>query len=92
MPSRFLGEIPPTVLSGGVGVRVDAPGDRSLDYSVGQAEEGGATVGMRVRHPVFGLGTILGVSGSGIGQKLRIRFERAGVKTIAVRYANLELG
>jgi DNA helicase-2/ATP-dependent DNA helicase PcrA len=45
-----------------------------------------------VRHPVFGAGTILEVSGKGTGQKLRIRFDRAGVKAILVRYANLELG
>jgi hypothetical protein len=30
--------------------------------------------------------------GKGPGQKLRIRFERAGVKTIMVRFADLELG
>jgi DNA helicase-2/ATP-dependent DNA helicase PcrA len=48
--------------------------------------------GLRVRHPIFGSGTILEVSGSGPNQKLRIRFERAGVKTVVARYANLELG
>jgi DNA helicase-2/ATP-dependent DNA helicase PcrA len=48
--------------------------------------------GLRVRHPIFGPGTILEVSGSGPNQKLRIRFERAGVKTVVTRYANLELG
>jgi DNA helicase-2/ATP-dependent DNA helicase PcrA len=47
---------------------------------------------MRVRHPIFGAGTVLEVSGSGPGQALRIRFDRAGVKKIIVRYANLELG
>ena len=29
--------------------------------------------------------------GSDLNQKLRIKFERAGVKTVMVRYANLEL-
>ena len=48
--------------------------------------------GLRVRHPVFGPGSILAVSGDGAGQKLRIRFDRAGVKTVLVRYAKLELG
>ena len=48
--------------------------------------------GLRVRHPIFGPGTILEVSGAGANQKLRIRFERAGVKTVVTRYANLELG
>ena len=59
-------------------------------------DEGGAggvvAPGLRVRHPIFGPGTILEVSGSGAGQKLRIRFERAGVKSVVTRYANLELG
>ena len=45
-----------------------------------------------MRHPIFGPGVVLQVVGSGANQKLRIRFERAGVKTIVVRYANLELG
>jgi hypothetical protein len=31
------------------------------------------------------------VLGAGGGEKLRIRFDRAGVKTVLVRYANLEL-
>ncbi len=94
-PSRFLREIPPEVVTGRVAEaeRRSSEG-RSLDYSYGEAEPeaGVATPGMRVRHPVFGAGRILEVSGRGIGQKLRIRFDRAGVKTIVVRFANLELG
>ena len=39
-----------------------------------------------------GLRDALQVLGSGAGRKLRIRFERAGVKTIVVRYAKLEIG
>ena len=46
---------------------------------------------MRVRHSVFGVGVILSSSGQGLNQKLKIKFERAGVKTVMVRYANLEL-
>jgi DNA helicase-2/ATP-dependent DNA helicase PcrA len=75
--------------------------DRSLDYSYSQVSadgsqdpaDGGDTgtfAGMRVRHQVFGLGTILAVMGDGLNQKLKIRFDRAGVKTVMVRYANLE--
>ncbi|HET6303322.1 MAG TPA: UvrD-helicase domain-containing protein [Myxococcota bacterium] len=92
-PSRFLREIPPEVVAGRVAEPRAFEG-RSLDYSYAEAEpaEGVAAAGMRVRHPVFGAGTILEVTGRGPGQKLRIRFDRAGVKTIVVRYANLELG
>jgi len=100
VPSRFLREIPEEVLQGErpearepgpLGGRRD---DASLDYSYGQgeAEAAGAAIprGMRVRHPVFGAGSVLDVSGAGPNQKLRVRFDRVGVKTLVLRFANLE--
>jgi len=96
MPSRFLREIP-----GELTERLGAPSyesrDDRYDYSYDQrpapgGDEGGVVRGTRVRHPIFGAGTVLEVSGSGRDQALRIRFDRAGVKKIVVRYANLELG
>ncbi len=93
-PSRFLREIPASVLADGEPQAPFDPGpaDPSLDYSYGQAEAGDAAVarGVRVRHPVFGLGSVLDVMGTGAGQKLRIRFDRVGVKTVMVRFANLD--
>ena len=69
-----------------------------FDYSYAQdvpaddsPGEGGVAVGTMVRHPVFGRGQVLAVIGSDLNQKLRIKFERAGVKTVMVRFANLEL-
>jgi DNA helicase-2/ATP-dependent DNA helicase PcrA len=92
-PSRFLREIPPSVLAGPAEEDGECDeGEPSLDYSYGQLEAPEVAPGLRVRHPVFGPGSVLSVSGEGLGQKLRIRFERAGVKTVMVRYANLELG
>ena len=35
-------------------------------------------------------GTVVAVIGSGLDQKLKINFQKAGVKTVLVRYANLE--
>jgi DNA helicase-2/ATP-dependent DNA helicase PcrA len=99
VPSRFLREIPEEVLQGELPeARETGPlgrrDDASLDYSYGQAdaEPAGAAIprGMRVRHPVFGYGTVLDVSGAGPGQKLRVRFDRVGVKTLVLRFANLE--
>jgi DNA helicase-2/ATP-dependent DNA helicase PcrA len=98
VPSRFLREIPsglvedlsPRRRTGSA--RAD---DRVLDYSFDQspdASDAGASVGARVRHPVFGAGTILAAQGAGPGRKLRIRFDRAGVKTVLVRFAQLEYG
>ena len=65
-----------------------------VDYSEAQAapdEIPGVRHGTRVEHPVFGAGTIMEVAGSGASTKLRIRFDRAGMKTIVLRYAQLRL-
>ncbi len=95
--SRFLSEIPQELLDGEL---PDAPpasrgGDYAIDYSYAQEEAGessaGLGPGLRVRHPIFGEGTVLQVAGGGQGQKLRIRFDRVGVKTVLLRFANLEV-
>jgi len=103
-PSRFLAEIPAALVEqlGAPGWNGEArDAGPAYDYSYDQSrsargasatDEGGVTRGMRVRHPIFGYGSVLEVIGSGPGQALRIRFDRAGVKKIIVRYANLELG
>jgi len=106
-PSRFLQEIPEELIetlgtaSRGARARAGASSGRSgggessrFDYSYAQDEAGegeGVAIGTLVRHPVFGRGEVLAVMGSDLNQKLRIKFERAGVKTVMVRYANLEL-
>ncbi len=98
-PSRFLREIPPDLVEGLRRLRERAPAapsQRSYDYSYDQSpapdDGSGLGVGVRVTHPIFGAGSVLAVQGAGPGKKLRIRFDRAGVKTVLVRYANLELG
>jgi DNA helicase-2/ATP-dependent DNA helicase PcrA len=91
-PSRFLSEIP-SRLTLGAALDVRAERGRALDYSVGQSDEEGAIQsarGARVRHPIFGEGTVLEASGSGAGRKLRVRFDRVGVKTVVLRFAQLE--
>ncbi len=47
--------------------------------------------GQRVEHPVFGRGAIVKVMGGGASAKADIRFDRAGVKTIVLRYAQLRI-
>jgi DNA helicase-2/ATP-dependent DNA helicase PcrA len=103
-PSRFIQEIPDELIetlgTAARGARPRArPAGRAaessrFDYSYGQEEDpeaNGVGVGTRVRHPVFGRGEVLAVVGTDLNQKLRIKFERAGVKTVMVRFANLEL-
>ena len=99
-PSRFLDEIPEKLVEhlesrrSRSSSRNASRGEASFDYSYSQASDGGEgeiRPGTRVRHPVFGFGEIVAVMGSGLNQKLKIRFERAGVKTVVVRFANLEM-
>lgn len=61
-----------------------------MDYAYSQEESSSAHEGQRVRHAVFGEGTIMLASGSGENAKLKIRFDRVGIKTVMVRFANLE--
>jgi len=100
-PSRFLSEIPAALVEGSSpdarfarSARPAPSAGRMLDYSFAQSEPadpGSPRRGSRVRHPIFGEGSVLEVQGSGPGQKLRIQFARAGIKTVILRYANLEL-
>jgi DNA helicase-2/ATP-dependent DNA helicase PcrA len=48
-------------------------------------------IGTRVRHPKYGLGTILEVEGEGEDRKLTVSFEDYGAKKLLERYANLQL-
>src|SRR5690625_1114841 len=45
--------------------------------------------GERVRHPRFGLGTIVGVAGEGNRVELTVVFDEAGARRLSARYANL---
>ena len=99
-PSRFLAEIPAALVERlGLSDIESRDSHPAYDYSYDQSrgsrtgsggEAGAVARGMRVRHPIFGPGTVLEVSGAGLDQALRIRFDRAGVKKIIVRYASLE--
>ncbi len=47
-------------------------------------------LGTLVRHPKFGLGTVLGCEGDGDDTKLTVRFPDYGTKKFVERYASLE--
>ncbi|MDH7500379.1 MAG: UvrD-helicase domain-containing protein [candidate division NC10 bacterium] len=103
LPSRFLEEIPEDMLQrmerrGGKGGRARPPAADSVyedrmpayeDFS-DEPEGEGLRPGLRVRHPEFGVGTIREKIGEGEGMKVTVSFARAGVKRLAVKYANLE--
>ena len=48
-------------------------------------------IGTRVRHPTYGLGTILDVEGEGEDRRLTVSFQDYGAKKLLERYANLQL-
>jgi DNA helicase-2/ATP-dependent DNA helicase PcrA len=46
--------------------------------------------GRSVRHPLFGLGQVMSVEGSGPDARVTVYFSRAGKKRLVARYANLQ--
>ena len=50
-----------------------------------------ATVGRKVKHPKFGVGTIVNISPSGDDLKLSIAFDNQGVKNLMLSFAPLDL-
>jgi len=48
-------------------------------------------VGMKVAHPLFGVGTIRRADGSGDQEKIVVQFPRVGVKKLVARYAKLQV-
>ena len=48
------------------------------------------SVGDRVKHDVFGLGTVVETTGEGARQTAEIRFEKVGTKRLMVRVAPIE--
>ena len=67
--------------------RQEAP---SFSYEQEDQRGTGARVGMRVRHPQFGVGTVLAVDDDGDDSKLTIRFAAVGTKKLVARFANLQ--
>jgi DNA helicase-2/ATP-dependent DNA helicase PcrA len=99
-PSRFLDEIPSGLVEGLVGRKRRLPADGApesgprVDYSDGQwdgDEIPPLEPGTRVEHPTFGAGAIEEIVGAGRMAKVRVRFDRAGRKTIVLRYAQLRM-
>ncbi len=97
--SRFLHEVPDEFAEGRTSLEPFAASTRSsdepsIDWNDSQLSEDELPPlksGQRVAHPIFGDGTIAEVVGTGKAAKIRIRFDRAGLKTIVARYAQLEM-
>ena len=91
-PSRFLDEISPEHAreSSQSGLAWPATAQAATP---GLAPAGAAPElrpGLRVRHPLFGVGTVLRADGSGANLKLTVSFAGLGAKRLVARYAGLE--
>lgn len=85
-PSRFLTEIPDTLLEH-VRPRM-VYGARS---GAAPASVVGPKVGGRVVHGTFGEGVILDAEGTGEQARVQVRFARSGVKWLVLAYAGLKI-
>jgi DNA helicase II / ATP-dependent DNA helicase PcrA len=68
-------------------VREESP----YDYSNEDQSVGGLRAGLRVRHPQFGVGTVVDVEEHNDDLKITVRFPAVGVKKLLSKYAKLEL-
>jgi ATP-dependent DNA helicase UvrD/PcrA len=103
--SRFLDEIPDAALDRSGGPREGSYAARSQTRARTSAWAGSAPPpappmpaglaeirpGMRVRHPLFGVGTVLRSDGSGDELKVTVSFAGVGAKRLVARYAGLEV-
>ena len=55
-----------------------------------QSSSSGVKLGMRVRHPQFGVGTVIAVEAYNDDEKITVRFLTVGQKKLLARYARLE--
>lgn len=93
VPSRFLREIPARLLHE-VRPRVQVARPASFgprrDYGHAALEAPPVKLGAQVRHPSFGLGTVMDVEGSGTHARVQVNFDEAGPKWLVLAYANLQ--
>jgi len=93
LPSRFLDEVSEHLLerSNGLGLRPEPRGERTEPHS--EPDEPSVDhlqVGMRVRHPDWGIGTIKERIGEGEDLKVVVTFAGVGRKKLAAKFAHLE--
>jgi DNA helicase-2/ATP-dependent DNA helicase PcrA len=93
LPSRFLNEIPASLLRfEAEGRSSHTPPPRSFVLPIGAtAGPEKTTRGRRVLHPVFGEGRIESSEGEGADRKIVARFPGVGLKKILVRASRMEI-
>jgi DNA helicase-2/ATP-dependent DNA helicase PcrA len=103
-PSRFLAEIPQESLERSGGLLPPRRGEATPRWAPPAAERaesagppapgvaaGEMRPGVRVRHPLFGVGTVLRREGDGEDTKVTVSFPGVGAKKLVARFAGLVL-
>ncbi|GAB3736678.1 DNA helicase II [Luteimonas pelagia] len=93
VPSRFLREIPATLLREvrprAKAVPAVSPG-RFAPRGHAPIEAAPLRLGQNVSHPSFGAGVVTDVEGSGAHARVQVNFDGAGSKWLVLAYANLQ--
>jgi DNA helicase-2/ATP-dependent DNA helicase PcrA len=87
-PSRFLSEIPRDLVEELRPSGTQVAPARARSQAPQDAD--GLALGTQVRHPRFGLGTVVTIEGQGANARIQINFEAAGSKWLVLGYATLE--
>ena len=92
IPSRFLREIPGTLLNEvRPRVKVARPymSQARRDFGHAPVQSPGIALGASVRHPTFGGGVVTDIEGNGAHARVQVNFDDAGSKWLVLAYANL---
>lgn len=89
IPSRFLEELPAEHVER-VALDRDEFYDDAGTRDFYDTDDQNLRQGDMVRHRQFGLGAIMSIQGRGHQTRAKVQFNRAGIKTLILEYANLE--
>ena len=93
IPSRYLDDIPPELLSGnvriGCSLRAQTPTWLRSDPITATVKEAHFRAGMRVQHPTWGEGIVLNSRLQDNDEAVDVVFESVGIKRLAASLANL---
>ncbi|OXX25919.1 DNA helicase II [Vibrio sp. V08_P9A1T1] len=93
-PSRFIRELPENCLDEvRMKAQVSRPSSAGRFSQTAVKEnfnETGFSLGARVKHPIFGEGTIINFEGSGPQSRVQVAFNGEGIKWLVTAYAKLE--
>jgi DNA helicase-2/ATP-dependent DNA helicase PcrA len=96
-PSRFLAEIPPSLLHEERSYRLHSAPSSFSSYTRSSptgvspgAASGSLSLGGRVRHQKFGTGTVVTIEGAGEHARVLVNFDEVGSKWLVAAFANLQ--